>query len=86
MHLAVLYHNGLEGSTDIVTYILFEVEHLRILDCFFQLEVKAVDSHCLHVEPFGNVHVHFEGTVELGQSLQTEYHRVQSNRSIYHQR
>lgn len=86
MNLIILDHDRLQRSTDVVTYILFEIECLHIIDLLLELEVIAVHPHCVHVESFRDVQVDLERSVELGQSLQSEYHRVQSYGRIDHQR
>ena len=64
--LIVFDDDGLQRSTDVVTYILFKIECLHIIDLLFELEVIAVGPHSFHVESFGDVEVDLECSVELG--------------------
>ena len=66
MSLIVFDDDRLQRSTDVVTYILFKIECLHIIDLLFELEVIAVGPHCVHVESFGDVEVDLECSVELG--------------------
>lgn len=75
--LSILDNNCVCRCTDIIPDILLKGVNLFIYDWFLQIEVIVILSDFVHMEPLCDVQVCLVTMVEVHQTTEVKYHRVQ---------